>query len=265
MFSLEIDGLTKRFGGVTAVNNVNFSISQDSEEGQIVGIIGPNGAGKTTMLSMINGFLKPTEGKIILNKRPIQNLRPDLICKFHGVARTFQVNKLLASLTVLENVMTGAHIRFKSNVFTTVLGLKKSSKEESETREIAIDLLKQLQLEMVMYRKASELSYGSRRIIELAKAIMSRPVLLLADEPFAGLNTGEKAKLVEVFQWVKSQGVVVFLVEHDIRTLVSLCSRMIVLNNGKKLTEGLPDVVINDPAVKEAYLGKKGLGHAQNR
>jgi branched-chain amino acid transport system ATP-binding protein len=235
---LRVTGLGKRFGGVQAVDNVDFEVRR----GQVVGLIGPNGAGKTTLFSLIGGAEKPTTGTIEFEGQPISGLRPSRIAQL-GIARTFQIVRPLPRLTVLENVMTGAYCRVT---------------RRSRAREIALDWL---EFTGLIHRKdavARSLTIADRKRLEITRALATQPRLLLLDEVMAGLTPTETEAAVDLLHRVRERGLSMVVIEHVMRVIMSISDIIVVLNYGEKIAAGDPQAVANDPAVIRAYLGDSG-------
>lgn len=235
---LNIQGLSKRFGGLVALDNVDMHV----DHGEIVGLIGPNGAGKTTLFNVIAGFFPPEEGKIFFQHKDITKVKAHVVCKL-GIARTFQVPKPFIHLSVLENMMVGA-------CFGSRLGIGKKSVEKIE------ELLKLSGLEGKILANADSLNLVERKKLEVAKALSTSPKLLLLDEVIAGLNPSEASEMAEfIIKLREEMGLTILLIEHLMKVIMSLSDRVVVLQYGKLLREGTPEVVANDPEVIEAYLG----------
>jgi branched-chain amino acid transport system ATP-binding protein len=248
---LKVHHLTKMFGGVTAQDNISFSI----EPGIVCGLIGPNGAGKTTLFNMITGIYRPDSGEVLFNGKSTRKMAVHQLVRA-GIARTFQHVELFGSMTLLENVLVGMHVRTKSGFWGAVTRLPWVIKEERQAREKARDLLEFTGLGNYAHRPAGDLPVGRQKMAEIARALASEPKLLLLDEPAAGLNAVETEALGRLIQRVKKRGVTMMLVEHDMSLAMGISDKIIVLDRGKKLAEGTPREVQNNQAVMEAYLGQ---------
>ena len=249
MSFLSVKNLSKKFGGLVA----NNAISLDVEKGEIRGVIGPNGAGKTTFFNVVSGFYKPTSGTVEFKGQVISGLPSSKIAKL-GAVRTFQRAALFPDFTVLENVVTAQHINANASILNAVFNHKNHAEERNLAR--SLEIIEFLGLLEEKDNKAVNLSHGHQRVLGVAMALATEPELLMLDEPVAGMNSGEKAVMVELIKKIRDVwGVTVLLVEHDMRTVMSLCDRISVLDFGEKLTEGTPNEVINNKKVIEAYLG----------
>lgn len=245
------------FGGIKAIDDVSFSVS----EGQILSIIGPNGAGKTTLFNVISGLYRADQGEVGLGGQNVTGLPPDDLAA-RGLSRTFQNLQIFQRMTAAENVMVGRHLRERCNLFADLFRLPSVTRQNEETHEAALKLLDDVGLRASARAPAGSLSYGACKRIEIARALAAEPKVLLLDEPAAGCNSVETDEIDRLIRKVAASGIAIVLVEHDMKLVMNISDRILVLNRGKPLVEGTPREVRNDPAVLEAYLGKHGAREA---
>jgi branched-chain amino acid transport system ATP-binding protein len=250
---LEVKQLSKYFGGLAAVSKLDLSVV-DSE---ILGLIGPNGAGKTTLFNVIGGFFPPTNGRVTLDSRDITGLKAHQIANL-GISRTFQASTLFMNISVLDNVLTGYHMGYKTSIWKRLLRMRSALNEEKMLRQRSMEILGFMGMESLKDELAANLPHGHQRILGVCMALATNPRLLLLDEPVTGMNREETQTMIDLIRQIRDRGVTIVVVEHNMRVVMNLCDRIVVLSYGRKIAEGLPEEIRDNKEVVEAYLGKEG-------
>jgi branched-chain amino acid transport system ATP-binding protein len=253
MTLLTATGISKNFGGVTALNDVSLFVNR----GEIVGMIGPNGSGKTTFINNLSGLYSPSSGRFLFNGEDITGLAAHMITG-KGISRTFQNLRVFPNISILENILIGLHCRIDVSLWDVYFRFLKTRRLEAEARDRALEVLETANLAYPPDTLAKNLPYGKQRLLEICRAIVSSPLLLLLDEPCAGMNPVEMDELAAFIRVLQTKGITIFVIEHNMRFIMSVAERLIVLENGAKFREGTPSEIQKDTGVQAIYLGDEG-------
>lgn len=247
---LQVEGLTKNFGGLTAVSSVDLTI----QPGELVGLIGPNGAGKTTFFNLLTGYIRPSSGRVSFEGKNLTGKKPHYIAS-KGVVRSFQQDNVFADFTALDNLVLAAHLQSGVSFWQTILKTRNSRRRDRDTQEKAEKILELVGIGDLAYSQAGSLAHGHKRMLGIGLALMCDPKLLLLDEPLAGMNISEVDDTLALVRKLWEGGLTILLIEHNMRAAMSVCERFLVLNFGRRIAEGTPDEIRNNPEVVKAYLG----------